>query len=99
QVKIIDLATGDEHSALLGHTGNIWSLAFSPDSRYIATGSADRTIRIWDVDTGDVLAVLEGHTWDVNSVAFSPDGQLLASGSADGTVRLWQVGEAANPAL
>jgi WD40 repeat protein len=65
---------------------------FSPDDRYIASGSKDRTVRIWDARTGkQVGEALIGHTNAVWTVAFSPDGRTLASGSNDKTIRLWDV--------
>ena len=56
----------------------------------IASGSGDRTVRIWDSETGNLVAgPFQGHSLSVNSVAFSPDGTRIASGSSDKTVRIW----------
>jgi WD40 repeat protein len=69
-------------------------VAFSPDSRYLASGSYDSTVKVWDVKALDSAepVTLRGHTASVYSVAFSPDGRRLASASgyADrGEVKVW----------
>ncbi|MCS6807020.1 MAG: right-handed parallel beta-helix repeat-containing protein [Blastocatellia bacterium] len=80
-------------STLSGHTDWVNSVAFSPGTKLLASGSGDQTIRVWDVGTGNLVRTLSGHTAWVSSIAFSPDGKVLASGSGsgflDGTVRLW----------
>jgi small GTP-binding protein len=71
------------------HTGTISSMAWSPDGRVLASGSDNKTIRLWDGQTRQLLHTLEGHTGTIYSVAWSPDGFLFVSKSDDGTVRLW----------
>ena len=66
---------------LKGHSGTVYSVAFSPDGKRLATGSGDRTVKLWDAATGQELLTLKGHSDNVYSVAFSPDGKRLATGS------------------
>ncbi|MDJ0547443.1 MAG: serine/threonine-protein kinase [Microcystis sp. M53601_WE4] len=76
---------------LTGHSGQVYSLAYSPDGRYLASGSSDKTIKIWETATGTELRTLTGHSMTVWSVAYSPDGRYLASGSLDKTIKIWEV--------
>ncbi|MFF3326227.1 caspase family protein [Streptomyces sp. NPDC002889] len=78
--------------SLTGHSTQVFSMAFSPDGKLLASSGNDKTVRLWDVATRKQLGnPLTGHTDSARSVAFSPNGKLLASSSDDKTVRLWDV--------
>ncbi|KAF9343105.1 hypothetical protein BGX26_006255, partial [Mortierella sp. AD094] len=69
---------------LAGHSGSVNSLSFSATGHRIASGSDDKTVRLWDVDTGKCV-----RTWQGHKAAYSPKGDQIASGGGDLTVRLW----------
>ena len=74
-----------------GHTDFITSVAFSPDSRTLASASWDNTVILWNISTGKATTIFRGHTDKVLSAAFSPDGRTIATGSDDKTIRLWDI--------
>ncbi|KOR31686.1 hypothetical protein TI05_12040, partial [Achromatium sp. WMS3] len=92
-IRLQDLATGRILGLLRGHTSVVPSLAFSPDGRYLVSGSFDKTARIWDVQQQRLLHTLNGHTDHIYAVAFTPDGQRVVTGSDDHDLRLWSVAD------
>jgi eukaryotic-like serine/threonine-protein kinase len=68
----------------------VTSVAWSPDSTRIASGSLDDTVQVWDATTGTLKLTYRGHLNNVNSVAWSPDGTRIASGGNDKTVQVWK---------
>jgi WD40 repeat protein len=79
---------------LSGHTDEVHSVAFSPDSQWLASGSmpgGGDCVRVWDAANGKQIKELRDHTWAIMSVAFSPDGQYVASASPDTTMRIWDL--------
>ena len=74
-----------------GHSRAVYSVAFSPNAQTLASGSGDRTVKVWSLSARRLLHTFTGHSNWVSSVAFSPDGQILASGSGDRTIKLWNL--------
>jgi WD40 repeat protein len=74
-----------------GHNSRVDCGLFSPDGRWLASGGADNSIRLWDVQTGSELRSLTGHSNWIKSLAVSSDSQKLASGSNDRTIRIWDI--------
>ncbi len=72
-----------------GHINFVNSVAFSPDGKTLASGSGDKTVKLWNVESGQQIKSFEGHSNWVSTVAFSPLNNLLISGSLDSTLKLW----------
>lgn len=76
---------------LQGHSGSVQAIAVSPDGRLAASGSGDRSAKLWNLATGEEVRTLLGHGGSIESVAFSPDSRQLATASDDRRVKLWDV--------
>jgi WD40 repeat protein len=93
QARGLDPAEGTRRHVELfpqqGHTFAVSSVAYSPDGRFIVSGSADGSVKIWDLEAGRELWTMPEHEAAVKSVAYSPDGRRVVSGAADYSIRLW----------
>ena len=72
------------------HSNWIWAIAFSPDGQYLASGSADTTIKIWNIKTGECNLNLDCSLNKVMSIAFHPNSRMLASGDGE-LIKLWNL--------
>jgi WD40 repeat protein len=75
----------------LGHSSDIRSVCYSPDGKYILSGSSDKTVKLWDVASGNEIKTFIGHGSSVSSVCFTPDGKYALSGGYDKTLILWEI--------
>src|SRR5262249_22141084 len=98
--KVFSVPSGPTAGALIlyefggtnGHQGLVGCLAISPNGKWIATGSADKSIRIWEMSSANkLLRVLQGHDEQVSALAITPDGETLISASMDQSVRMWSL--------
>ena len=78
---------------LEGHYNSVLSASYSPDGKYIASGSKDRTIKIWELKKGNCLQTLKGHEDFSIFASFNPNGEEIISTSFDQTVRVCKVNE------
>ncbi|WP_193196502.1 serine/threonine-protein kinase [Nostoc sp. MG11] len=84
-------SASNQPTALKGHSSDVNSVAFAPDGKTLASGSDDRTIKLWNLSTGKEIYSLRNHSGWIWNIAFAPDGKTLASASADKTIKLWNL--------
>jgi WD40 repeat protein/serine/threonine protein kinase len=89
RLLVFDATSGKRTAVCAGHRGSIRSLALSPNGTRLASGSEDRTARLWDAASGALLATCQGHASRILNLAFRPDGARLVTTSSDETVRQW----------
>ena len=90
-IKLWNVQNGQCRRNLFGHTNEIWSVAFSADGHWLASGSSDHTIRLWDVHSSECLQISTEHRHWVMSVAFSSQPDILASAGFDRMIKFWHV--------
>lgn len=90
-VFLFDFASGELVQTYTGHQGTVYSVAFSPDGRYIASSSEDNSIIVWHITQDEPSLSLYGHTGDVIAMRFSSESRFIISGGVDNTVRLWDI--------
>lgn len=89
-IRLWDPATGKALKKI-AVKGGVTSLAFSPDSKTLASAGRDRIVHLWDANSGEQVKELKGHKNQLCGVTFSPDGKLLASGDVQSTIRIWNL--------
>jgi WD40 repeat protein len=92
EARVWDVATGKPLTPPMQHKLGVFQAVFSPDGRYVATASRDKTARVWDANTGKPVTPSLPHNDLVFHVAFTPDGRHLATASFDNAARIWDVG-------
>jgi len=90
-VSVYNVLTGEFVFELEGRESWIYTVAYTPDGKYIISGSWDHLIKLWNASTGKLEAILEGHIATVNVLAISEDGKILYSSSWDHTIRKWDL--------
>ncbi|MCC6797370.1 MAG: protein kinase [Candidatus Hydrogenedentes bacterium] len=89
EVKVWDLTSGQCVHTFEGHGDSVTCVDISADSRYVLSGSRDKTVKMWDMITGKHVYTFEGHGDGVETCAFTRDGRYMISGSKDQTIRVW----------
>jgi uncharacterized protein (TIGR03067 family) len=99
-IQLWDATSNKALVKLKGHNGSVFTMAFSPDTKMLASGpfaggmkgnGDDKSIKIWDVATGEERAVLAGHRKGIYYLMFAPDGKTLLATDFDGSMKLWDV--------
>ena len=88
-INNIDCSKRAGVAMLTGHNDLVNSVAYSPDGKYIVSGSRDKTIKVWNAQTYRAVATLTGHDGYVSSVLYSPNGKYIISGNDDTTIKVW----------
>jgi len=89
-IRIFDLETYELKQTISGHTNSVFTIAYSPDFRYLLTAGRDAHLKVWDVENGyTLLHTVVAHMFAINHLLFSPDGRYLATASMDKSIKIW----------
>ncbi|MCA9071241.1 MAG: hypothetical protein KDA84_20075, partial [Planctomycetaceae bacterium] len=88
-LRLFDLQNELTFRSFIGHSGGLSGVAFTPDSRHLATVSGDRLLKLWNIETGKEVYSIAAHRDAVWSVAISPDGRTIATAGRDNLIKLW----------
>ncbi len=88
QIRVINYET-QEIKTLTGHQNSVFSLAYSPDHRFLLSGSRDAQLMIWGTNAYDLKEPIVAHMYTINHIAFRPDGHYFATCSKDKSVKIW----------
>ena len=90
-IRVWDLATRTEQTAIVANTSYLAAIALSPDGQTVASAGAERYLRFWSVATGQEVARFKGHLKAILGVAFHPDGQHVVTSDSGGSIFLWDI--------
>jgi WD40 repeat protein len=89
-IRILDAGTGQLKHQIPAHSNSVFTLAYSPDGRYLLSGSRDAHLKVWQVDQAYAEAAsIVAHLFTINHITFSPDGRYFATCSMDKSVKVW----------
>ena len=90
-IKFWSVSRKELDRSLWGHLRDVFSVAVSPDGRYLVSGGREKDVRLWDMESGQMKSILYDHWGTVEELRFSPDGTMLASACNDTTVKIWDM--------
>ena len=92
-MRLWDLDSGSQVAKLTGHTRDVWSVAFHPQGKLIASAGEDQMVRIWNVETQKEVGAFRGSTGMILNVRFVPEADAIIAAGKDGAVRMWRLAD------